>query len=63
LATLWKELVVPRKAITAHVLPVQPQTPAPADLDAWVAATKPDPTGDQAFCDSVLGRAGLVAGQ
>lgn len=35
---LLEKLVLPRKAITAHVLLVQPQTPAIADLDAWVAA-------------------------
>lgn len=36
---LLEKLVLPRKAITAHVLLVQPPTPAIADLDAWVAAT------------------------
>jgi len=35
---LLEKLVLPRKAITAHVLLVQPQTQAIADLDAWVAA-------------------------
>ena len=35
---LLEKLVLPRKAITAHVLLVQPGTPAITDLDAWVAA-------------------------
>jgi hypothetical protein len=35
---LLEKLVLPRKAITAHVLLVQPQTQAIDDLDAWVAA-------------------------
>jgi hypothetical protein len=36
---LLEKLVLPRKAITAHVLLVQPGTEAIADLDAWVATT------------------------
>ena len=36
---LLEKLVLPRKAITAHVLLVQPGTKALADLDAWVATT------------------------
>ena len=36
---LLEKLVEPRKAITAHVLLVQAQSPGPAELDAWVAAT------------------------
>ena len=35
---LLEKLVFPRKAITAHVLLVDPATDAIADLDAWVAA-------------------------
>ena len=35
---LLEKLVEPRKAITAHVLLVQAQSPGPAELDAWVAA-------------------------
>jgi len=35
---LLEKLVVPRKAITAHVLLVQPETDGLDDLDAWVAA-------------------------
>jgi hypothetical protein len=34
---LLEKLVLPRKAITAHVLLVQQPTRATADLDAWVA--------------------------
>jgi hypothetical protein len=35
---LLEKLVLPRKAITAHVLLVHPATDALVDLDAWVAA-------------------------
>jgi hypothetical protein len=35
---LLEKLVLPRKAITAHVLLVNPATDSIADLDAWVAA-------------------------
>lgn len=37
--SLLEKLVLPRKAITAHVLLVQPGMEAIADLDAWVATT------------------------
>lgn len=34
---LLEKLCTPRKAITAHVLPVPLHAPSPADMDAWVA--------------------------
>jgi hypothetical protein len=54
---LLEKLVLPRKAITAHVLLVNPATDSIADLDAWVAAAlNPDQLAAKPFANlPVLG--------
>ena len=54
---LLEKLVLPRKAITAHVLLVHPATDAHSDLDAWVAAAlNPDQLAAKPFANlPVLG--------